>query len=77
MKRILKFQRENCNPCNMISAFMDAEGIEYEAVDVYENPELTAEYGIMSVPVVILLDGEEEVGRVNGYNPSGLMNLLG
>lgn len=77
MKKLLKFEREGCVPCQMMANFMDGEGIEYEAVNVYENPALTQRYGIMSVPVVIVLEGEHEVGRVIGHQPSKLMDILG
>ena len=71
--KILKLEQPNCNPCKMVSNFLNDNGVEYDVVDVSENPEVASQYGIMSVPVTILLNEEgKEVVRSNGFKPNEL-----
>lgn len=41
--------------------------IKYEKIDAHEYPELTSTYGIMSAPVVVVLQDGKEINRVVGY----------
>ncbi len=60
-----------CGPCRMLSPLVDSMSEQYDAVDFYkvnvdEEPDLAREYGIMSIPSLIMFkDGEvfdESVG---------------
>lgn len=44
-----------CGPCMQVKRLLDKFGIEYEYIDVFENP--SSEY--YSFPVLILDDGRE------------------
>lgn len=75
--RILKLEKQGCNPCTMVQNFLDDKGIKVEKVDVFENPEIAGKYDIGTVPVTILLDSEgNEIARSNGYNPPELEVLI-
>ena len=65
---LLFFTMDDCVNCANQEVFMKNEGIEYDTVDLSETPEKAIEYGIMSTPVTILLDGEEEVDRAYGFD---------
>ena len=41
--------------------------IKYEKIDAHEYPELTSTYGIVSPPVVVVLQDGKEINRVVGY----------
>jgi thioredoxin 1 len=75
--KIIKFEQEKCNPCTMVSNFLDATGVEYETIDAKQNPKESSKFGIMSVPVTILLDGNgNELSRVVGYAPTKLQEII-
>lgn len=75
--KIIKLEQPNCSPCKYVSNFLDDKEVEYQAIDVTENPDIGAKYQIMSVPVTILLDEEgNEVQRSKGYNPSELELII-
>lgn len=62
-----------CGPCKMLAPVMDevSEGFSDKAVfvkvDIDENAELAARYGIMSIPLVAVFDGGEEKAKTLGY----------
>ena len=75
--RILKLEQPGCPPCKFVSNFLNDKGVEFEVVDVTEQPEVASEYGVMGVPVTILLDEEgKEVQRSVGFNPEQLENIV-
>lgn len=76
MKKILKFSKVGCVPCQLISNILNDKGIVYEEVDAIENEEMRLKYEIQSVPVTILLEDDEVIDRVNGFNPVAIDSLL-
>ncbi len=65
-----------CGPCQMLGPVIEQLAEEYEGkdvvigkVDVDENPDLAARYGVMSVPTVILFKDGAEVERKVGVMP--------
>lgn len=76
MKKIIKFSKDGCVPCQLISNILNDQGIEYEEINALENEEMREKYEIQSVPVTILLDGDKVIDRVNGFNPVAIDSLL-
>ncbi|NUI59265.1 MULTISPECIES: co-chaperone YbbN [Bacillus amyloliquefaciens group] len=75
--RLIKLEQPNCNPCKMVSNYLEQTGVEYEVVDVTQNPEVAAQFGVMGVPVTFLLNEQgEEVKRSIGFKPNELDELL-
>ena len=58
--RVLKFSASWCGPCKTLSQVMesckDKWDINVEQVDIDDRSDLALEYGIRSVPTLILLD---------------------
>lgn len=76
-KSILKFSRVGCTPCKIMTNFLLDKGVDYKELDVEEDAQLAAQYGIASVPTLLLVDENGEVlERVVGFNPSGIEELL-
>lgn len=48
---------ETCTYCANIKAELSRKGIEYEALDLYDNVELAMDKGIMGAPA--LIDGDD------------------
>lgn len=66
---LVDFWAEWCGPCRMIGPFVDELATEYEAqavigkVNVDENNDLTAEYGIRTIPTLLFFKDGELVDR--------------
>ena len=61
---LVDFWASWCGPCKMLSPVVDSVSEQYDGVDFYkvnvdEEPEIAREFGIMSIPTLILFkDGE-------------------
>lgn len=74
---LLKFYNDGCGPCIAVDNFLKDQGVDYTPVNVAKEPAKAAEYNIgFSVPVVILMDGEQEVMRSRGYNGGQLEEMV-
>lgn len=76
MKKIIKFEKKDCNPCQMVSAWLDTREIEYERIDAFDNPMAAAEMKVRSVPTVILVKDDKEIRRSTGFKPEELEELV-
>ena len=65
-----------CGPCMMIAPVIEQLAGQYEGkvivgkVDVDQEPELAREYGVMSIPNVVILKDGQEVDRKVGAMPA-------
>lgn len=61
----------------MVKQHLTELGIEYKSIDVTESPESAAQYGVMSVPVTLLIDDKAgEISRSIGFKPNELNEML-
>ena len=64
-----------CGPCRMVAPVMDELAEEYEGkvsfgkVNVDENPKIASQYGVMSIPTLILFKGGKPVSNIVGFRP--------
>jgi thioredoxin 1 len=75
------FYADWCGPCQMLEPTVETLAAETTAavakVDVDENQELAAEYGVRGVPTMVLFADGEPVERVVGVQEeSSLANLI-
>ncbi len=75
MKKIIKFEKSNCQPCLAVSDILDDAGIKYEAINPFDQPELATKFQVRSVPTVVVLDDEVEIERIIGVDVTGLKNI--
>ena len=72
---LVDFWAEWCQPCHMIAPHVEAIANEYDGVlkvvkmDVDENPMTQGQYGIMSIPTLMLFKNGEVVERIRGAIP--------
>ncbi len=72
---LVDFWAEWCVPCHMVSPVVEEIGHEKAGdlavakLNIDENPQATRQYGVMSIPSLILFKGGEEVARVVGAKP--------
>ncbi len=66
--KVLRFTASWCQPCKMLAKTLEEVNtqIPIEVIDIDENGDIAAEYGIRSVPTLIMLDGGIEVKRFSG-----------
>ena len=74
-----------CGPCRIISPIVDelAEDLDGKAnigkINVDEQPDLAAQYGIMSIPTLPCFQGRENspVKKIGVQTKQALMEMLG
>jgi thioredoxin 1 len=68
MKRILRFTASWCGPCKSMAMNLEAANLSVpiEVIDIDVHPEIAAEYGVRSVPTLILLDENTQMDRIIG-----------
>lgn len=66
---LVDFYANWCGPCKMLSPILEkvSSDIKVIKVDVDKFEKLSREYGIMSIPTVILFKNGEEVKRNIGF----------
>ena len=80
---LLDFYADWCGPCNMMAPEMEAFAEETETVkvcklDVDEATDLAMNFGVMSIPTVILFKNGEEVDRfVGAREKDGIAEFCG
>ena len=68
MKRILRFTASWCGPCQGLAMNLETASLDLpiEVVDIDVHGEIAQEYGIRSVPTLVMLDENIEVKRIIG-----------
>jgi len=72
---LVDFWAEWCVPCHMVSPVVEeigvekGDGLKVAKLNIDDNPQATRQYGVMSIPSLILFKGGEEVARVVGARP--------
>jgi thioredoxin 1 len=64
-----------CGPCLMVSPLVEELADEYEGrvgfakVNVDETPRIASQYGVMSIPTLILFKDGKPVSNIVGFRP--------
>lgn len=64
-----------CGPCRMVAPVVEELADEYEGrvafakLNVDENPKTASQYGIMSIPSLIIFKGGSPVSNLVGFRP--------
>ena len=68
MKKILRFTASWCGPCQGLAMNLETAslGFPIEVVDIDAHSDVAQEYGIRSVPTLVMLDENIEVKRLIG-----------
>jgi thioredoxin 1 len=68
MRKVLRFTASWCQPCKAMAKLMEDidTNLPIEIIDIDEQPELAVDYGIRSVPTLVMVDENIEVRRMVG-----------
>ena len=73
---VVDFWAAWCGPCLRMSPVVEevarkkAGQVKVAKLNVDENPDLAGQYGVMSIPTLILFKGGQPVDRLGGYRPA-------
>jgi len=75
MKRVLRFTASWCQPCKALAQQLEEinTNLPIEVIDIDDNQALAMEYGIRSVPTLIMLNENFEVKRRTGIVAKNLL----
>ena len=73
-KVLLDFWATWCGPCKMIAPIVEEIAEENEhivvgKIDVDEETPLAIQFGVTSIPTLILMEKGEKIGQLIGYRP--------
>ena len=70
MSKIYYFSAGWCQPCKQLSPTMERSGLPYQKVDVDNDTDLSAKFGIRNIPTLVKVDNSgNEISRMTGNKP--------
>ena len=67
-KILIDFYADWCGPCKMLAPILEEiDFIDVLKINVDQFPELSAKFGVMSIPTLVLMENGEEKTREIGF----------
>ena len=64
-----------CEPCRMVAPIVNELAVEYDGqlgfvrINVDDNPKIASQYGVMSIPTLIIFKDGVPVSNIVGFRP--------
>jgi thioredoxin 1 len=77
---VVDFWAEWCGPCKMIAPSLEeiseemAGDVKITKLNIDENPDLAAQYGVRSIPTLVLFKGGEPASMQVGVRPKSALS---
>jgi len=77
---VVDFWAEWCGPCKMIGPSLEelsdemAGKVKITKLNIDENPDLAAKFGVRSIPTLLIFKGGEPVGMQVGAKPKSALS---
>ena len=78
---LVDFWASWCGPCRMVLPIVEEiaeerEDIKVCKINVDEQPELASQFGILSIPTLVVMDGGKELQRASGACPKEAIEAM-
>ena len=80
---LLDFYADWCGPCRMVLPLVDEIAAEREdllvgKINVNENPDLAREFGVLSIPTLVVMKDGKIINKVSGARSKAqILDLVG
>lgn len=80
-KVLLDFYADWCGPCRMVAPILEEIAAERSdiiigKINVDQERELAEQFGVVSIPTLVVLDDGEMINRVSGARPKAALLAL-
>jgi thioredoxin 1 len=68
MKKVVRFTASWCGPCKMLAKTLEEveTNVSIEVIDIDAQPDIAAEFGIRSVPTLVMMEDNAVTKRLVG-----------
>lgn len=66
---LIKRSTPPCPDCTKMQFMLTGSGISFDTIDIAEDTEAVEKYGVSSIPVLLVHEGEEDYIKLNGVQP--------
>lgn len=79
--KVVKFGAPWCGPCKILDPVLhelkdEMPNVEFEFIDVDQQPEMAAKFGVMGVPRVMIYKDDEKVEDFAGFKPKEAIETM-
>lgn len=73
--KVVVYGADWCGPCRMVKGTLSRANVEFESINIEEEPNKAADAGIRGLPTIVVFDGDTEVKRLVGNSADLIVQL--